>query len=104
MPTDPTTALRRDYAPPFLAYLAHENEAGLRSAYELGRQAMSQSIGLLGLVRVHNDVFLDVMRTAQTPKAAEDIARAASEFLFEALAPFEMMQRRVLGVRGTPPG
>jgi hypothetical protein len=103
MATDSTSALRRDYTPPFLAYLAHENEAGLRCAYELGRQAMSQSVGILGLVRVHNEVFLDVMGTARTPEAAEGIARAASAFLFEALAPFEMTQRRFIDARETPP-
>ena len=103
MPTDPVSVLRRDYRPRLLAYLTHEDEAGRRSAYELGRQAMSQDVGLLGLVRVHNEVFLDVIATARTPGAAEEIARAASSFLFEALASFEMTQRAFLD-RGAADG
>ncbi|MDQ3616691.1 MAG: hypothetical protein M3393_08720 [Actinomycetota bacterium] len=87
------TTLRRDYTPPFLAYLARENEAGLLAAYELGRQAMRRGIGLLDVVRVHNDVFLDVIRTARTPEEAQDLARAASAFLLETLASFEITQR-----------
>jgi Phosphoserine phosphatase RsbU, N-terminal domain len=99
---DPVAVLRRDYRPPFLAYLTHEDESGRRSAYELGRRAMTQSVGLLGLVRVHNEVFLDVIHTARTPAAAEEIAQAASSFLFEALASFEMTQRAFLGTAGGP--
>jgi hypothetical protein len=95
--SDELARLRRDYRPPFLAHLAHEDEAGLRSAYELGRRAMSESLGLLGLVRVHNEVFLDVIEDAKTPEAAAAIARAASAFLVEALASFEMTQRGFMG-------
>jgi hypothetical protein len=87
------TALGRDYRPPFLRYLAHRDEAGLRSAYELGRQAITRNVGLLALVRIHNDVFLEVLATANTLDAADDIARAASCFLVEALAAFEMTHR-----------
>jgi hypothetical protein len=91
--SDERARLERDYRPPFLRYLARQDEAGLRSAYELGRQALIRDVGLLGLVRIHNDVFLDVLGTARTLEAAGGIARAASCFLFEALASFEMTQR-----------
>lgn len=84
---------RRNYTPPFLAYLSREDEAGLRAAYELGRQAMSHEVGILGLVGVHNAVFLDVVATVRTVPAAYDVARAASAFLVEALSSFEMTQR-----------
>ncbi len=93
MPTEAETRLLLDYRPPFLAYLARQDEGGLRAAYELGRRAMGRHVGLLGLVRIHNQVFLDVIATARSPEAAAETARAASSFLFEALAPFEMTQR-----------
>jgi hypothetical protein len=38
-------------------------------------------------------VFLEVIATARTADAAEQVARAASSFLFEALSSFEMTQR-----------
>jgi hypothetical protein len=86
-------AFRRDYTPAFLAYLVREDEAGRRAAYELGRLAMGGGVGLLGLVTVHNEVFLDVIEKERTAESAVQLARAASTFLIEALAPFEMTQR-----------
>jgi Phosphoserine phosphatase RsbU, N-terminal domain len=98
---EPLAALRRDYAPPFLSYLAHHDEAGLRAAYELGRRAMSRGIGLLDLVRVHNESLSEVLPTARTVAEAADLAQAAAVYLLEALASFEMAQRGFMeiGVR-----
>lgn len=96
--TDPAGRLRRDYVPPFLAYLTHRDEAGLDAAYELGRAAMRHDVGLLGLVQIHEEVFLDVIRTARTAVEAAEMAEAASAFLFESLAPFEMTRRRFLAI------
>ena len=98
---DPLVALRRDYVPPFLSYLAHQDEAGLRAAYELGRRAMSSGIGLIDLVRIHNEALSEVLPTARTVAEAGDLAHAASVFLVEALASFEMAQRGFMeiGVR-----
>jgi hypothetical protein len=84
---------RRDYTPPFLAYLTREDEAGLRDAYELGRRAMTRGVGILGLVDVHHRVLLDVLRTARTVESAVRTATAAAAFLVEALSSFEMTQR-----------
>ena len=42
-----------------LRYLAQQDESGLKSAYELGRGAMRESVGVLEVVRVHNEVFLE---------------------------------------------
>jgi Phosphoserine phosphatase RsbU, N-terminal domain len=91
--TDPLADFRRDYTPPFLAYLVREDEAGLRAAYELGRQAMSRGVGLMGLVTTHNEVLLDVIGDERTAASAYDSVRAACTFLVEALASFEMTQR-----------
>ena len=91
--TEELSDFRRNYTPPFLSYLAHRDEAGLRAAYELGRQAMSQRLGILGLVTVHNDAFLEVIRAEKTSQSSYELARAACTFLVEALASFEMTQR-----------
>lgn len=97
MSSEAEARLLLDYRPPFLAYLAHQDEAGLRAAYELGRQAVGRHVGLLGLVRIHNQVFLEVIDTVRTPDAARETAQDASSFLFEALAPFEMTHRAFPG-------
>jgi hypothetical protein len=100
---DPIANLRRDYAPPLLAYLARQDERGLHAAYELGRQAIEHGIGLLDLVTAHNEVYLDVASTARDAEEAHDLARAASAFLFEALAAFEMTQRGFMAGDGLAP-
>lgn len=91
--TDELNRLRQDYGPAFLAYLTYRDEAGLRAAYELGRAAMRNAVGLLELVRVHHDIALEPIRTARSVEEAQDLACAAAAFLVEALAAFEMTQR-----------
>lgn len=104
--SDPITDLRRDYKPRLLAYLTRQDERGLNSAYELGRQAIDQHIGLLDLVTVHSEIYLDVASSARTLDEAHGLARAASGFLLEALAAFEMTQRGFMtgdGLAGRSP-
>jgi hypothetical protein len=91
--------LRRDYAPTFLRYLSERSESGLRAAYELGRRAMGERLSMLDLARIHHSVLLDVLKSHRNADELEDIARAASEFLVEALATFEMTQRGFMELR-----
>ena len=91
--TDQVADLRRDYRPRFLSYLTRLDETGLHAAYELGRQSIERRIGLLDLVRVHNEVYMDVVSTVRNIEEAQGLAQAGSAFLLEALAPFEMTQR-----------
>jgi MarR-like DNA-binding transcriptional regulator SgrR of sgrS sRNA len=84
---------RRDYAPAFLQYLSERGERGRRAAYELGRRAIVEQLSVLDLARIHHGILLDVLKTHQSSQELEHIAQAASEFLVEALAVFEMTQR-----------
>jgi hypothetical protein len=84
--------LARDYRVAFLHYLPRREEAALHRGYELGRTAMADGVSVLEVARVHHDVLLEVLR--ETPPAElPDLATAASEFLLEALATFDMAQR-----------
>ena len=83
----------RDYAPAFLQYLSQGSEPGRQAAYELGRRAIRDRLSILDLARIHHTVLLDVLKTHKTAPELEHIAGAASEFLVEALAVFEMTQR-----------
>ena len=93
MTADASERFRRDYAPAFLQYLSERGERGRRAAYELGRRAISEQLSVLDLARIHHGMLLDVLKTHQSPQELEQIAQAASEFLVEALAVFEMTQR-----------
>ncbi len=93
MTRDANERFRRDYAPAFLQYLSERGERGLEAAYELGRRAIREQLSVLDLARIHHAMLLEVLRTHRTPDELENIAQAASEFLVEALAVFEMTQR-----------
>jgi hypothetical protein len=93
MTRDAAERFGRDYAPAFLQYLAEGGEPGRRAAYELGRRAIGERLSILELARIHHGVLLEVLKTHRTSAELEHIARAASEFLVEALAVFEMTQR-----------
>ena len=93
---DELRRLHQDYAAAFLGYLTRRDEGGLRIAYELGRRAVSDPVGLLNLVHVHHEVLMEVLRTARTPEDIRDVGHAAAAFLVEALTSFQMTQRGYL--------
>jgi hypothetical protein len=98
---DALSRFRLDYAPLMLRYLAQQDEAGLRAAYELGREAMRDSVGLLDVVRVHNELFLDVLSTARDAEERDNLAGASATLLIDLIASFEMSQRGFMDARRT---
>ena len=91
--SDALVRFRLDYTPLMLRYLSQRDESSLRLAYELGRDAMRDSIGLLDVVRVHHEVFLDVLATVRDTEEAQVVASAAADVLIDLIASFEMSQR-----------
>ena len=59
--------LHQDYAAAFFGYLTRRDESGLRTAYELGRRAVSDPVGLLNLVHVHHEVLMEVLAHRADP-------------------------------------
>jgi hypothetical protein len=90
---DPLERFRLDYAPLLLRYLSRRDEAGLKLAYDLGRDAMRESVSLLDVIRVHHELFLDVLATVRDVAEAQSIARSASTLLLDLIASFELSQR-----------
>ena len=85
--------LRLDYRAAFLRHLARRQESALLAGYELGRSALAAGIPLLDVVRVHHDVLIGTLRDSPSDEV-EDVAEAASDFLLEVLASYDMAQRR----------
>ena len=104
--TDALSRFRLDYAPVMLRYLAQQDEEGLRAAYELGRAALREQLGLLDVVRVHNELLLEVLATARHVAEAHDVARSSTTLLIDLVASYDMSQRGFMDVsrRPTPPG
>ena len=101
--TDPLERFRLDYAPLLLRHLGQREESGLQEAYELGRRAMQESVGLLDVVRVHNDLFLEVLGTVRDLDEVTDLTEAASVLLINLVASFEVAQRGFMDVRSEAP-
>lgn len=87
------TRFRRDYAPLMLRYLTEQDEEGLRAAYELGRSAVQEQVGLLDVVRVHNELLLDVVATARDVAEAHEVTRSSTTLLIDLVAAYDMSQR-----------
>ena len=97
--TDPLERFQQDYAPLLLRHLARRDESGLQAAYQLGRRAMQESVGLLDVVRVHNDLFLEVLTTVRDLDEVTDLTAAASALLIDLVASYEVAQRGFMDVR-----
>lgn len=86
--------LTRDYRVAFQRYLPQRSEAALTDGYDLGRRAIVQGVSLLDVVQVHHLVLVEIL----TDTPGEEVGRvtaAASEFLLEVLATFDMAHRRL---------
>jgi hypothetical protein len=85
-------ALVRDYRAAFLRHLSRHEETSRAAGYDLGRAALAGGVGLLEVVRVHHAVLAEVLRGSRADDV-EAVAGAASDFLLEVLASYDMVQR-----------
>ena len=58
---------RSDYAAAFERYLAATGESELESAYELGRSAVTDELGLLDFAGIHHAVLAEELTKASSP-------------------------------------
>jgi Phosphoserine phosphatase RsbU, N-terminal domain len=87
--------LTRDYRVALLRYLPKGDEAASTVGYEIGRGAVTGGVGLLELVRIHQEIVVEVLEDSR-PEQRLDVAGSAGEFLLEVLGAFEMTQRSLL--------
>jgi light-regulated signal transduction histidine kinase (bacteriophytochrome) len=73
-------------------YLKDGGEAALSVAYELGRRALVEGLGILDLTMLHQRA-LDTLVLAAPAQERSSKARASTEFFRELLSPFEMTFR-----------
>lgn len=88
-------ALRRDYRVALLRYLPKADEAASMAGYDIGRSAVTKGVGLLELVRIHEEIVVMVLEDSR-PEQRLEVARTAGEFLLEVLAAFDMTHRGLL--------
>jgi signal transduction histidine kinase len=82
-----------EFARVFDEHLSRGEEAGLLSAYELGRRALGSGLGVLDVAGfVHGAL---VAACARAPGDSLRVVKAAEHFILECLSPFEMSHRGV---------
>jgi len=81
------------YAGTLRDYLADGGEAALQRAYELGRRAIGEGIGILDLVAMHQEALKAVLVAIESPGSIRTAVEASQRFLAESLSPFEMTHR-----------
>ena len=95
--------LQRNYRTAFLRYLPGRDEAALHHGYEIGRAALAGGLTLLDLAQVHHRILIEVLPTPPDQDVDALIA-AASDFLLEALAAYELARRSIHADSDTPTG
>jgi PAS domain S-box-containing protein len=87
------TLLAEQYAAALEDYVAADGDAALHSAYELGRMAITEGVGLLELLTIHQRILTSLLAESQARGEALEITERASAFLAESLSLFEMVLR-----------
>jgi two-component system sensor histidine kinase UhpB len=85
--------LPRAYTRGLRRYLSGPEDLALEHAHELGRQALTDGLGVLEMAMIHSQATAAVLNR---PVAADERARvfeSLERFFVEALAPFEMAHR-----------
>jgi len=90
--TDQLSSLQQQYITALRAYVHHRGELALSSAYELGRRALIDGMGVLDMAALHRAAIDDVVLTAPAHERGRWSERAAT-FFNELLSPFEMSFR-----------
>src|SRR5687767_9428796 len=86
------TELDPDYVAALTAHLGEESETSLSRAYELGRKALAQGLGLLDMLSLYETVQKELLLSA-APADQVRIARAVGDFFRELMSPYEMSLR-----------
>lgn len=82
--------LRQQYADALRAHLQDADERTLHAGYELGRRAIAEGVSALELAAVHHDILEAALLGGEAPSR---LLAAASAFLQEVLAAYEMVHR-----------
>jgi PAS domain S-box-containing protein len=90
--TGASPELEKDYDAALQAYLKGGGEEVLKRAYDLGRRAVNESVGLLSVIMIHQQSLSDLVEKTK-PAARPQSVQRAMQFLAESMAPFEMAHR-----------
>jgi Phosphoserine phosphatase RsbU, N-terminal domain len=84
---------RTAYLAALRSQIVNPSEATLRTAYELGRDAVADKLSVLDLAAVHHNALAVLISDEPDGARAADIIPAAADFYVESLSASEMVQR-----------
>ena len=84
---------RAAYRAALARHLDDGGERTLRTAYELGRDAVERELSVLDLAAIHHDALIAALRRNSDAEEIEWITQAAADFFLESLSAFEMVRR-----------
>src|ERR1051326_4961018 len=85
--------LSREYSTTLHGYLVQQQETLLQHAYELGREAIAQGMGVLDMVRIHQQGLAACLASPLPPEEVTRTLKSAETFFMESLSPFEAAHR-----------
>jgi len=85
--------LARLFAAVLRKYLRDKQEVALAEAYELGRTAIADGVGVLDMAQVQQEALHILLRRSAGAKDLSRILKAAETLLLESLSPFEATHR-----------
>jgi signal transduction histidine kinase len=91
--TSSTPALQKQFAMALETHLTQGGEAALLEAYELGRTALNERLGVLGVATLLQGAL--VAACERRPRETARTVQAAASFVLECLSTFEMAHRAV---------
>ena len=86
-------SFEEEYAFFLREYAAGRGEDVLRSAYELGRRALTERKSLVEMASLHHQALQGLIREEKDEKRRNDLLQTSSGFLAECLSPYEMAHR-----------
>jgi two-component system sensor histidine kinase UhpB len=89
----PRLDLKDQYIQTLQDHLAATGETNLHRAYELGRRALDEGLGVLEMASLHHHALATVAASVRAPEERKNIVETAGNFFAEALSPFEMTHR-----------
>ena len=93
MTTPPPRQLLEQYTRALRSHLSAPSEETLNDAYETGRTAVGDGLGVLDAAVLHHDALSRLVGLAVASQAAAHELHMAAQFFAESLSPFEMQLR-----------
>ena len=87
-------SLAKRYAQALQEYVAGRGEAALQEACDLGRQALSDGVGVHDMAAIQHRALVRSLMRVRTREESSSTLRTASRFIVESLLPFEKSHRK----------